>query len=414
MNPQVLIQGLGSIGFFSSRIFLPAFLTALFLRFRNHIPLVDHMGLLAQIHGQPTWFTSNACIAFLGIMSGAELFARRSHALSVFVHEFDIYLKPVLAALTSLGFISSTDASFAEHAVHQAGYGDMIVPLAVALGSWQAARLRKKIMAVVFDSLNGTHFDRLILWLEELWVFFGVYLLIVFPIIMLIAIGMMIGGMALLRRHLNVVEEKTRRPCASCSTMIYACAVACSKCRAAVDQPHDVGFLGQTKPYPTEHPQSHRYRLIEKRRCAVCATRLKVRDPFQSCGVCGATLLADPAFARQYVDYIAGRLPFVLAISLLLSLIPFIGLIVGVAYYRIALVLPFSQYLPLGRQFLLAWGLRILMIIMMFFQWVPILGGIVVPLMAYLSYLAYRGAFEKVVLAPPTTHAATASPAPAI
>src|SRR6185437_451041 len=114
--------------------------------------------------------------------------------------------------------------------------------------------------------------------------------------------------------------------------------------------------------------------------------------------------LAEPDFADAYIASIARRLPIVLMICFLMSLVPVFGLIVGAIYYRMELVLPFSQYLPMGRRFLLRW--------MILLQVVPILGGLVVPLMALINFSAYRKSFRDFMLEPRATAHASAGPPP--
>jgi hypothetical protein len=94
----------------------------------------------------------------------------------------------------------------------------------------------------------------------------------------------------------------------------------------------------------------------------------------------------------------------VLVVCALLSLIPVVGLIPGIIYYRFVLVGAFRRYLPLGKRFLLKWGIRILFFILMAFQWIPALGGLVVPLMAGISYVVFRTSFVNRLnaTAPPT------------
>jgi hypothetical protein len=183
--------------------------------------------------------------------------------------------------------------------------------------------------------------------------------------------------------------------------MMYPCAVACGKCREANASPKEIGFLGQSKEYGASDPTNQKYRLFEKRRCAVCAARLPVRR-VEACKACGDHSAGDAAFAREYADFIAARVPIVLLVSFLMSLVPILGLIVATVYFRVEIVLPFSQYLPLGRNFLLRWGIRLLFLLLIFLQIVPVLGGLVAPLMAYISYSAYRGSYLSMMETPRT------------
>jgi len=78
------------------------------------------------------------------------------------------------------------------------------------------------------------------------------------------------------------------------------------------------------------------------------------------------------------------------------------------------LVLPFSQYLPLGRRFMLRWMIRILFIVMIFLQVIPVLGGFIVPAMALISFSAYRQSLLTYVLQPRSQPALPPHAAPAM
>lgn len=78
MSLPLFLQGLGSVGVFASRAFLPAFVTALLLRSGPHAPWLDHAGLLPQVRDVPTWFTSDAALVVLGLLAILELVAERS------------------------------------------------------------------------------------------------------------------------------------------------------------------------------------------------------------------------------------------------------------------------------------------------------------------------------------------------
>ena len=400
MNWISLIQGVGSIGLFSTRIFLPALLSALLLRFGSHIPIINHTDLVLHANHAPTWFTNNITIAVLAILSVVEILAQKNPEARRLLQEFDASLKSGLALLTAFGVVSSTDAAFVRQTVHQGGLSAALIPILCALGTWRVAIFRRDVMNAVLDHVEGTHLDVLISWLEDAWVTFGMLLLVLFPLLMLAMIGIATAVLFLLRKRVEVREDQTRIPCAKCGTLIYSCAIACPSCRNAVVHPTAIGFLGQSKPYPTNDLPNQAYRLVEKRRCPVCATRQRAHDPFLACPTCADLSRIDPNFSQAYVDYIGRRLPFVLGVSFLMSLVPIIGLIVGTIYCRMELVLPFSQYLPLGRHFLLRWGIRLLFLVLILLQWIPIAGGFVVPLMALISFTAYRRSYQSLLREP--------------
>lgn len=411
MDLLSLVHGLGSIGLFSSRIFLPALVTSLILRFGPDVPILHHLGLLSHLqHHEPTWFTNNITIAVLAVLSGLEVFGQKNAEILTLFHEFDVYLKPALAALTSFGVIKTSDAHFVAHAA-QAGFVDGIIPLLVAIGTWRVARVRNQVMIEIFAHVEGTHLDHLLSWLEEAWVALGGLLLVLFPIFMLILIGIATGFLYMMRRRLRRLEEQSKIPCTRCGKPVYPSAMACPACRQPVAAPAEVGFLGQSKPYPCADLEDHPYRLIEKRRCAVCASHLPARKPLAPCAACGDASLADDRFLDAYLAHVDRRLPIVLGVCFLLSLIPVLGLIAGAVYYRMVLVLPFSQYLPFGRRFLLRWLIRLVFLVLIFVQVVPVLGGFVVPLLAFINYTAYRNGFATMMRAqrPQVEHAATDS-----
>jgi len=399
MNVVTLILSLGSIGFFASRVFLPAFVTALTLRFGSQIPLVAHYGLLTHLHEHPSWFTSTPCLAVLGILSAVEILAQKHGEAQRLLHEIDVMIKPALAALNSFGVISATDAGFVQQVTHQAGFASGFIPLLAAIGTIWTSNARRQVMRAVVAHLGGTSLGRLISWLEELWVVFGMFLLILFPIFMLVIIAIAIGLLMMARWRFAALEESKRIPCVRCQTLIYPCAIACPKCQLPTTAPVAIGFLGQSKDYPAPDLARHPYRLAEKRRCPRCATQLLPRHPFRPCSACGHSVMGDPSFAAQYVDHVGRRVPAVLGICWLISSVPLLGMIVGVAYYRIALVEPFYQYLPIARRMLLQIGITVLTLVLVLFQWIPALGGLAIPILALISFVAYRHTYRAVMLA---------------
>src|SRR5580704_1477197 len=93
-----ILNALGSIGPFSSRVFLPAFITALLLRFGPQIPVLHHFGMLAHLAAghPPTWFTCNTSLIILGILAGLEVGSNKNPEFRQILHEIDLYAKPAL------------------------------------------------------------------------------------------------------------------------------------------------------------------------------------------------------------------------------------------------------------------------------------------------------------------------------
>jgi hypothetical protein len=69
----LFIQGLGSVGVFASRAFLPAFVTAVLLRYGPHARWLAHAELLSHIRDVPMWFTSDTALVILGVLAALEI-----------------------------------------------------------------------------------------------------------------------------------------------------------------------------------------------------------------------------------------------------------------------------------------------------------------------------------------------------
>lgn len=393
MNLAAPLFGAGAVGPFASRVFVPAFASATLLRFGPHLPYVGTFGLLGHASHAPTWFTSDPCLVVLAILSAVEVFGQKSPDVRRALHEVDVYLKPAMALLTTFGVISATDAGFVTTTVQRAGVGAVaVVPVLVAFATWRVARARRPVAAAIGDHLEGTAVDHLLSWAEDGWAAFGPVILVLFPILMLALTGLAVAALYGIRRRLARGEANRRVPCPNCDSPVYPCAVACQTCRRPVDRPAAVGFLGLSKPYPAADVAAQPFALAERLRCPVCAAHLRGGRP-RPCPACGDDRRADPAFAAGYVGHVARRLPQVLVVTFLVGLVPVVGLVAGVVYYRAVLVLPLAEHLPAGRRFWLRWGVRALFLVLAVCQVTPVLGGFVVPVMAAVSFAAYRRAY---------------------
>ncbi len=316
--------------------------------------------------------------------------------------EFDQYLKPALAVLTTLGIASVTDTEFVTGTLKRAGFGDGLWALLAGAGTFVLAGLRNGLFSLLTegDEDDDAGVQGLLSWAEDVWAATGPLLLVLFPLVMALLVAAVSGALYLLRKRSEAKEDASKFACAGCGAPTYRCAMRCGRCGKEVAEPAAVGFFGTSQKRAAPDREAHSYRLMEKKRCAVCATRLPERDPRQHCPSCQHAAFTDPAFVERYLATIRARLPGVLLICLLCSLVPVAGLLPGVIYYRIALVAPFRRYLPRGKSLLLKWGVRLLFVLLVSIQWVPAVGGIVVPLMALVNYVAWRGLFLSVLREP--------------
>lgn len=399
MHMYSLIFGAGSVGPFASRAFVPAFITAALLRFApQYAPWFpdDLAGIATQA---PTWFTSNTSLVIFGLLAALEIAATKSPDIRAVWQEFDKYAKSLVAVITYLGIASAQDVGFVQQATQQAGYADTLPALLIGLGVFWLGTLRSGALGILTDADEDDDIgvQGLFSWAEDVWAFFGPVLLLLFPIVMLALIGIVAGLLVLVRRRSEAREERSKTPCANCGELIYGAAVRCYACTMVVERPRAVSFFGRSLDEPAADTGSHPYKLVEKKRCPVCATRFEKKAVHQACAACGHELFADRAFADAYLARSDTRLPAVLIVSALFSAVPVVGLIPGVIYYRMTLIAPLRRYIPRGRGIFLKWGVRILFFFMVMFQWVPLAGALVVPLMALVNYTVYRSAFRAML-----------------
>ncbi len=366
------------------------------MRFGAELPWVSGSEMIVNVQGAPSWFTSDMTLTVLGILAALEVLATKNADIRAAIEQFDPYVKPTIAFLTHLGVVSATDAKFIEEA-SQAGYVDYLATFVIVPGVWFLTQARTALFGLLSeaDEDDDIGIQKLISWAEDIGVIGGLVLLVLFPLAMLVLIGIVSGTLVLVRRRAETREQKSKQPCGACGQPMYPSALACPSCAAKNPSPRAIGFLGQSLDTPAPGPDAQAYRLVEKKRCPVCAERLTDRTAPQDCPACGHRVLADQAFVDGYVANVASRVPGVLSICAVLSSIPVIGLIPGVIIYRVQLVSPFRRYMPFARRMFLKGVVAILLFILIAFQWVPVAGAAVVPLMAIINYTAYRGALSK-------------------
>lgn len=397
MDLNSLIYLAGASGFFTSRAFIPAFFTATFLRYGQYFPFLGDLEFIQATGSEPTWFTSNLTILTLGVLAIVEVGATKIPEAQELLEGFHKYAKTGVAALSALGVLTSRDITFIEQTISQAGVLDMVVAGTMAGVVFFFNTLRSGFMEMlsIADPDDDLGVRTLISWFEDLWSSFGIYLLILYPLIIIGLIGLILAFMYLSRKRAEQREEQSRVPCPSCGERIYACAPECPHCHHSVPEPRDVGFFGQTVERPAAAPEEHALRLVSKRRCSKCATRLKESRLPQSCPTCRHVVLGQPDRQAAYTAIVRNRLPKVLGITFLLSLIPVLGVIPGIIYYRVQLIAPFRAYIPASRGFVLRWLVRLLFLLLISLQLIPGLGGFMVPIMALISYSLYSGYFNK-------------------
>jgi len=399
MDISSLLYLVGAGGFFSSRAFIPAFCTAALIRYGHMVPFVDLTSVpFIQPSGvEPTWFTNNWTLMALAGLSVLEIGATKIPEAQEVLDGVQKYTKTGVAALAAMGLLGVTDVSFIENTISQAGITDMSVAAIFGGVVFVLNSLRSGFMDVLAmaDPDDDLGVRTLISWFEDLWSSFGVFLLILYPLFIITVLGLIVGLFYAVRKRAEYREEKSKTTCTSCGELTYACATECPKCHTPLEAPKNVGFLGQTIDKPAQPGKEHEFRLITKRRCPKCAGRVAERRLPQDCPTCQHPILGDSSDQSAYTGKVRNRLPKVLGVSFILSLIPILGVIPGIIYYRVQLIAPFRAYIPAGRGFVLKWLIKLVFLVLITLQIIPGLGGFMVPIMALLSYSLYSSSFNK-------------------
>ncbi|MEL7088825.1 MAG: DUF4126 family protein, partial [Planctomycetota bacterium] len=295
MFGSLIIQALGSMGLFASRAFVPAFAAALILRFGPQFPIIQDLGLLKALgfaaDAAPTWFTSDASLLILGILAALEVAATKNPDARALLNSVDQYFKPLMAALTTLGVATAADTEFIRENMDpalpqgaaaivpvMAGFTLGSLPAVLsAVGTFVTSTTRSFIVGLFMeaDEDDDAGLQKLLSWGEDIWSMFGLFFLILFPLIMLALIGIATGFVFLLRWWAHRKEENSRVPCGNCGELMYRCAMRCGRCQTDNPRVCDVGLLGQSDTDDPADMATQPYQLAEAKRCPVCAVKLE-------------------------------------------------------------------------------------------------------------------------------------------
>lgn len=402
-----VLTGMNTIGLFASRAFVSAFAVAAVLKWGPDIGFINDTGLLKQVTDVPSWFTHDLTVTILGFLAALEIAATKSADARALMIEIDGYLKSSTAFITTLvasGILTSNDAAVIKqittwHEPVRAGLGDSAMNVIAALlsgaGVWFACSARRAVLGSVIEADPGddTMVMGLFSWFEDLWALVGTLLLILFPIFMLAITALVLGCLGLLQYRAKRREAMSQVDCTHCGSKMYKSAVRCGKCKMPNKSVYRIGWLGQTTDQPAQDLAHQPVALALKLRCPVCASYLKPRTIRQDCEACGHEVFAEQAEVDDYLRVLDRRLPRVLIVTALLSLIPVVGLIPAIIVYRIRLVSPLRQYTSMLSSVPARWGLRLLFLVLIWMQVLPGIGALAVPLMALLSYGTYRRLF---------------------
>ncbi len=400
MNINSLLYSLGLSGLFSSRIFLPAFVTAFFMKYGHSWPFLNSIEFLAELaekaSNHPTWFTHGGVVAALGLLSVFEFAADKSPEVRELMDEFSVYAKTGLSGLTTLGVMNTADADFAGNVLQQAGFMEMLPAILSAGATYLGATVRGGVLGVLTeaDPDDAVSVRGFISWVEDFLSVVGVWYLFIAPLVAWVFMLGFFGVLYLLRKRHEGKLEEAKVPCGKCGERIHSFATGCHHCGTSVESSNILGFLGGIKKEKAGSIEEQQLRLMRLKRSPLSGERFEGKGVALKCEADGTTAFSDPALTQSYIGSVGEKLPKVLIISALLGIVPVLGLIAGVIYYRLRVVAPFRRYLTFGQSFITKWMLRLILIALAVLQ-VSFGGIIAVPIMALLNYLFYKSAFKK-------------------
>jgi hypothetical protein len=445
MNPLALLfQGPASISAFTSRPLLTAFGMALMGRWvanagvdvSTNFALGETMLTSVGTAAALPWLLGDTAIMVFGLLALLEMLAFTNEDLrflyeeaigfvqpgSAFVVNYSFagwqvssfiemvrQLPPTVFAFdlpsASIGLLSVSSHHYSVSAAGLAGALSFVAPIlsiiwaAILAGAtWLLGRVRAAIVDTIntLDDGNSLGLQSLFHWSETAWTAIATYMIIFLPIIALTLCALTVATLVAIRWYFDRRERLSMIACSHCATKIHPTAPACPSCRQPQAQPRQVGLFGQPKDLLVTDPAAHRLELIARKRCPICATRLKERTVRQACTGCGTVTFADMGAINLYMRSLHARLPRTLLICFLCGLIPVVGVVPGIAYYRLSLIASLKGYVPRTIGCLTRWGIRLAGLLLLMLQPIPILGSLTLPAMCLLNYTVYRKVIESV------------------
>ena len=258
----MLTPALSFPALFASRVFLPLFAVAVAMRFGPDIPLLRGLGLLAGMPAgaAPPWLASDLSLVVLGGLSLLELVAHKSTRARELLNELDPYVKPVSAAIGLAGLLGATGGLPPEGGPATAGFGfTAALVAAAAAATFLLAVARRAVLAdaAEADADDDTGLFGLFSWGEDLWSVFGVFLLVLFPVVVAVVVGVVSLVVLLMFARAKRREHEARVACDACGERVSRAALRCPSCGVERRNAERIGLLGGTKLDPVTDPAAH-------------------------------------------------------------------------------------------------------------------------------------------------------------
>jgi hypothetical protein len=397
MSLSAFLYSLASVPMFASRPFLAALVTSLLARYGTSIPWLEHSSVIQALHGAPEWFTSWITLSILGALTVLEWLSVKHSEVRAIMQELDSALKSAVAMLVCLAIIDKDTAGTVQ-SIHKAGLGfHSLFAGVVGLLTFGASNLRASMFGLLahLDDHDDLGLQTLLHRIESSLTIAAFLVLALFPLIALTLAALSMLALWVMRKIAQRREERSKVPCAACGAAIFPHATRCSTCGAPLALPRAVGVFGQPIALPAGDVARHRFELVSRKRCPVCATRLTQRAVRQTCATCRTVTFASPADFERYVQVLSERLPRTVWICAAFSAIPIVGVIPGVIYYRLSVVTGLRGYTPPLRGCFLRVFVRVLDWVLILLQPIPVLGALVIPTMCMTTFWIYRASLRQ-------------------
>jgi hypothetical protein len=428
------IQGSVSTTFFTSRPFLTVFGFALFARWGLSVMGGDvaasftPAGLELLSYGNLSstpWLLSDTILLVLGLLALLEFGAASNDDLRIWYNQSLWLVQPGSSFVVNYTFADTEIVLFLEFfasllpatpvAVAALGgdmssaglspaaqVGDVLVWIGhiatvvwaglLATITWLLGRLRGAVVEIVeeLDEDNTLGLQTLMHWTETGWTAIGIFILFILPTLALILAGLTIATLFFIRKYFEHRERRMYVPCTNCATSTHPSAPFCPACNLAREEVRQVGLFGQARDALVSEPTAHRLQLMARKRCPCCASRLREKAIQQACASCGTITFGDISEANSFIRALDTRLTRTTIITFVLGMIPLIGLVPAIIYYRLSLIASLRGYIPRSTGCFTRWGVRIINLCLIGLQPIPVLGALVLPLMCLVNYGVYR------------------------
>ena len=97
----------------------------------------------------------------------------------------------------------------------------------------------------------------------------------------------------------------------------------------------------------------------------------------------------------EYLARLNAKLPDTMVTCFVLGLVPFLGLIPGLVYYRTSLLSSMRYYLPRTTGCFFKWVVKIWNLCLIGMQPVPVIGAFTLPILCLTNYWIYRSVFKR-------------------